>query len=336
MKNHTIPPPCDDWAEQLAAARFSTSSLGDVAALDTHIASCEGCAAAKREYDKIDKLMSAMQFATALPGLPPRLLQLWEEEDRQVALRASSANALPVEAQKHVAGSSYVRYSSNVALATLSLTTLEKCCQEEVDNYRKGEGSDDRYCLEIFQRALKKQDNEAYELLVRNFRGMAVGWLRSHPRYDSAMRYESEDNYVIEAFARLWNARHDKSTDFETLGAALFYLKRCLITAVQDTLRFYEKQMAQLPEAEGAGLDELMAQEEDDGRELWEIISSILPTKREQSLAYLLYHCNLKPREIIQYCPSLFGTVSEVYRLRRNIIDRLMRNMDQIRWRLGD
>ena len=218
----------------------------------------------------------------------------------------------------------------------MSLAALKERCQREMINYRKGEVYDDRYCLEIFFRALKKQDNQAWELLLHSYRGMAGGWLRSHPRYDSAMRYESEDNYVIEAFARLWKARHDKSTNFETLGAALFYLKRSLHTAVQDTLRFYEKQMAQLPEAEGAGLDELMAQEEDDGRELWEIISSILPTKREQSLAYLLYHCNLKPREIIQYCPSLFGTVSEVYRLRRNIIDRLMRNMDQIRWRLGD
>jgi hypothetical protein len=218
----------------------------------------------------------------------------------------------------------------------MSLATLEKRCQQEMINYRKGEVYDDRYCLEIFYRALKKQDDQANELLLRSFRGMAISWLRSHPRYESAMRHESEENYVVEAFARLWNARHDKSTNFETLGAALFYLKRSLLTAVQDTLRFYEKQMAQLPEPGGAALDEPVAQEEDDGRELWEVIESFLPTQREKDLAFLLYHCNLKPREIMQYRPGMFSNVHEIYRLRRNIIDRLERNMDSIRWRLSD
>ncbi len=218
----------------------------------------------------------------------------------------------------------------------MSLATLEKRCQQEMINYRKSQEYDDRYCLEIFSRALKKQDEQASEILVHSLRGMALGWLRSHPRYDSAMRYESEDNYVIEAFARLWNARRDKATSFETLGAALFYLKRSLLTSVQDTLRFYEKQMVQLAEPGTGSPDEPVAHEEDDGRELWEVLQSYLPTEREKELAYLLYHCNLKPREIMQYRPGLFKDVNEVYHLSRNIIDRFERNKDQIRWRLSD
>ena len=218
----------------------------------------------------------------------------------------------------------------------MNLATLEKRCQQEMINYRKGQVYDDRYCLEIFYRALKKQDDQASELLVRSLRGMAIGWLRSHPRYDSAMRYESEDNYVIEAFARLWNARHDKSTNFETLGAALFYLKRSLLTAVQDTLRFYEKQVVQLAEPGTGSSDEPVAQEEDDGRELWEVLQSFLPSEREKQLAYLMFHCNLKPREIMQRRPGMFSDVGEIYHLHRNIMDRFKRNMDQIRWRLSD
>ena len=218
----------------------------------------------------------------------------------------------------------------------MSLTALEKRCQQEMINYRKGEVYDDRYCLEIFYRALKKQDDQANELLIRSLRGMVVGWLRSYSRYDSAMRYESEDNYVIEAFARLWNARHDQSTNFETLGAALFYLKLSLLGAVQDTLRFYEKQVAQLPEPGTGSPDEPVAAEEDDGYELWEVLRSFLPTEREKELAYLLYHCNLKPREIMKRCPGKFQNVQEIYHLHRNITDRLERNKDQIRWRLSD
>jgi hypothetical protein len=218
----------------------------------------------------------------------------------------------------------------------MSLEALEKRCQQEMINYRKGEVYDDRYCLEIFYRALNKQDDRASEFLIRSLRSMMAGWLRSYSRYDSAMRYESEDNYMIEAFARLWNARRDQSTNFETLGAALYYLKLSLLGAVQDTLRFYDKQMAQMPDPGTGSPEEPVANEEDDGHELWEVLQSFLPTEREKELAYLLYHCNLKPREIMKRCPGKFQSVQEIYHLHRNITDRLERNKDQIRWRLSD
>jgi hypothetical protein len=134
----------------------------------------------------------------------------------------------------------------------------------------------------------------------------------------------------------MWNAWHNQSTNFETLAAALSYLKLCLLGAVQDTLRFYEKQMVELPEPGTGSPDEPVAREEDDGRDLWEVIESFLPTEREKRAAYLLFHCNLKAREVMQHCPGEFKHVSEVHRLRRNIFDRLMRNADQLRWRLSD
>ncbi len=59
----------------------------------------------------------------------------------------------------------------------------------------------------------------------------------------------------------------------------------------------------------------------------------MLPTRRELRLAYLLYHCGLKPREIVRFCPQEWSDVQEIYHLRRNILDRLMRNKDQLRWR---
>src|SRR2546428_761126 len=52
---------------------------------------------------------------------------------------------------------------------------------------------------------------------------------------------------------------------------------------------------------------------------------------REQRLAYLLYHCNLKPREIVRFCQEEWPDVQEIYRLRRNILERLLRKTDQLR-----
>ena len=68
--------------------------------------------------------------------------------------------------------------------------------------------------------------------------------------------------------------------------------------------------------------------------EVWEAIRALLPDVQEQRVAYLLYHCGLKPREIVCFCPQEFSEVREVYRLRRNIVHRLTRNASSIRWRL--
>ena len=53
-------------------------------------------------------------------------------------------------------------------------------------------------------------------------------------------------------------------------------------------------------------------------------------------VAYLHFHCNLEPREIVRLCPDEFKNEDEVYRLKRNIMERVLRNADKIRWRLSD
>jgi hypothetical protein len=70
----------------------------------------------------------------------------------------------------------------------------------------------------------------------------------------------------------------------------------------------------------------------------------ILPNKGEELLGYgflkstlLLPHCflsGLKPRQIVLFCPQEFPDIHEIYRLRHNILQRLLRNADQLRWRL--
>jgi len=44
----------------------------------------------------------------------------------------------------------------------------------------------------------------------------------------------------------------------------------------------------------------------------------------------LFFNCGLKPEEIVHFCPQEFSDVQEVYRLRRNILEQLLRHADQI------
>jgi DNA-directed RNA polymerase specialized sigma24 family protein len=220
----------------------------------------------------------------------------------------------------------------------MSLSALENRCAIEINKYRRRESSNDLYCLEIFRRAMMHHDDLAWDLMHRCFSPFVRAWLRNHPKHDLAMRFESEENYVAETFKRFWQAtEHNAALEFRTLAAALQYLKASLNGAIMDTLRAYSRQKeVPLPEPGSPYPEEPAAEDTDDGLELWESIQSLLPGGRELRAAFLLFHDGLKPREIIHYCPQEFSDVKEVYRLRRNIIERLVRHLDQIRWRLSD
>lgn len=68
-----------------------------------------------------------------------------------------------------------------------------------------------------------------------------------------------------------------------------------------------------------------------DNQGIWESIQLLLSDERERRLAYLLYHCGLKPRDIVRRCSPEFPDVQEIYRLNSNIVERLRRNRDRLR-----
>lgn len=208
-------------------------------------------------------------------------------------------------------------------------------CAREIDHYRRGNPCTDVYGLELLRRATVQRDASAWEALQHCLKELVVGWVRCHPQRDMAFRFDSEDNYVAQAFARFWQAAvYHQQVEFSTMAAALTYLRASVNGAILDALRTYSrpKEMP-LPDADEAGAAGAAYQEEEE--EAWEVIHSFLRDERERRVAYLLYHCGLKPREIVHYCPQEFSKVEEIYRLRRRIIERLVRNVDRIRWRLN-
>src|SRR2546429_416771 len=80
---------------------------------------------------------------------------------------------------------------------------------------------------------------------------------------------------------------------------------------------------------------EPLVEDSTDNSEVWDMLQMILSDPREQRVAYLLFHCGLKPREIVRFCSQEWSDVQEIYRLRRNIMERLLRNADYLRWQLS-
>ncbi|GLV59881.1 hypothetical protein KDH_67050 [Dictyobacter sp. S3.2.2.5] len=227
-------------------------------------------------------------------------------------------------------------YTSTVS--SMSLLELVRFCKQEMVNYCRGEVGDDCYALEIFRRAMKLHDAQAWDALQQCFSGIVHTWMRRHSKRERAYALDSEENYVAQAFTRFWQASVNNSElKFTSLASALNYLRASLNGAIMDTLRVYtHPNEIPLPDASDPVYNyELAAEEPEDFEELWFVVRSLLSGEREIRLAYLHFHCGLKAREIIQFCPDEFNDVQEVYRLRHNIFKRLTRHADQIRWRLS-
>lgn len=202
---------------------------------------------------------------------------------------------------------------------------------------RLHESAQDRENLELFHRALSQSDDEAWSLLIERFQGLVMAWVRNHSRRELAYHYYNPEYYVALAFERFWQATaRNRSLTFTSLEAALSYLKASLNGAILDTLRSYARPEVPLPEPGHLFPVELTAEDPPFDQDLWDAIRSLIPSPREQRVAYLLFHCGLKPREIVQFCPDEFPDVREIHRLRRNIVERLLRHADTIRWRLSD
>ena len=224
---------------------------------------------------------------------------------------------------------------SDLPLEAMSVSLLAECCIGEMNKYRRGEPHTDRYCVELFRRALVQRDTLAWEVMQKHFHNTMLRWMYGHPMRDNACRFDSEENYVAQAFARFWLATADnQQVEFQSVAAALRYLRMSLQSVILDALRAYSRPK-EVPLPEYGNPEEPFGEDTHEGHEVWEAILPLLPDSRDQRVAYLLFHCGLKPREILRFCPQEFSDVQEVYRLRRNIMERLLRHADYLRWRLG-
>jgi hypothetical protein len=230
---------------------------------------------------------------------------------------------------------SLVSLLSNPLCCEMSLPELAAQCLRELGNYHRGEPCTDAYGLELLRRATFQDNQEAWAWVQHCFGGMVRGWLRRHPKREVACRLESDENYVAQTFERFSQATaFNQRVEFSTLAAALQYMRASLNGVILDMLRAYARPgEISLPGPGEPG--EPLVEDSTDNGEVWETLQMILSNPREQRLAYLLFHCGLKPREIIRFCPQEWSDVQEIYRIQRNIMERLLRDADHLRWQLS-
>jgi hypothetical protein len=193
-----------------------------------------------------------------------------------------------------------------------------------VGEIRRGEPGTETYSVELLRRATVQGDEEARAWIQRCFNELVLSWLRSHPDRGAASELHSEEYYVALTFERFWQATVlTQYIDFNSLAGALQYLHACLNGAMIDTLRTYSRSK-KIPLLDPGEPGELRIEDKFESNDVWDSLKKLIPNGDEQRLAYLLFHCGLKPRQIMLFCPQEFSDVHEIYRLRSNMLNRLV------------
>jgi RNA polymerase sigma factor (sigma-70 family) len=209
---------------------------------------------------------------------------------------------------------------------------LAQSCSEETSSFLKGRGTDGRYCLELFRRAVIRRDDDAWACLYRQYAPLVLTWVLQHQSAAPLLAEEGAASLVNAAFAKFSQAvTPAKMERFDLIEAVLKYLKLCVRSVVTDALRARQARPSEEPlevdAHERAGDDPaegvvatLAAQR------LWQAILEELSGEQERLVVYLVCIHGLKPREITDLHQQLFPTVEDVYRVKRNVLERLRRN----------
>jgi hypothetical protein len=69
-------------------------------------------------------------------------------------------------------------------------------------------------------------------------------------------------------------------------------------------------------------------QRQEHRQEFWERVNARLHDEKERCVLYGSFFRDLKPRELYVKHPDLFNNIHQVYRTKRNILDRLRRDAE--------
>lgn len=222
----------------------------------------------------------------------------------------------------------------------LTLAGLAHRCARETDRFFQSESYDPRYCFELFRRAILHRNQRAWELIYEQYRPLVAGWVERHSAFHASD--EEAQYFVNRAFEKMWSAVTPEKFDrFPDLKSLLRYLQMCVHSTVVDKVRSPEPPQADVEEhdpatsgiLQGPGTEKQAlsrAQRED----FWDRIYDRLNDEKEHLVIHASYILDLKPREIQAEYQTIFEDVTEIYRIKQNVMARFRRD-DELKELLG-
>ena len=215
----------------------------------------------------------------------------------------------------------------------LPLATLFHLCQIETTHFQHHQPYDPRYGFELFRRAAE-QNELAWECLYRQYMTLVTYWIETHP----ALPYCQEDvPYIVNrTFERFWQRwTPEMFARFSQLAQILRYLECCAVTCLLDINR-RQKHRHELPLEQMSGQPDTLNGYADERHwpeqqrvALWQTLLPLVPDEKEQVVLLLSYLYEWKPKEIYSHYRHQFHSISQVYRIKQNLLHRL-RHVPQV------
>lgn len=133
--------------------------------------------------------------------------------------------------------SSFILIESMKELDSIELAASSA---REIDNFRRGEPTSEKYSVELLRLAIVQGEPEAWKWIEQCYGALISSWLRYHPQGEIAMTLGSQEQYVARAVKR-FRQMSTLNQHFEcaSIADALKYLRVCLNGVILDMLRFY-------------------------------------------------------------------------------------------------
>src|SRR3989442_13869188 len=87
-------------------------------------------------------------------------------------------------------------------LQLLPINDLARCCCEETNKFLRQSVSNDRYCLELFRRAIVKRDDDAWACIYLQYAPLVLTWVTQHQSAAPILGQDGTAPLVNAAFAK--------------------------------------------------------------------------------------------------------------------------------------
>ncbi|GAC1648980.1 MAG: hypothetical protein NVS4B12_17680 [Ktedonobacteraceae bacterium] len=211
---------------------------------------------------------------------------------------------------------------------------LASALRKETENFRQQRSYDDLSGFTLFTLAIVQRNDEAWSALYQHFSPLVLSWIAHHHSAAPLLFQDGSSGPLVNAaFAKFSQAvTPEKMEHFDSLAAILKYLKMCVHSVVADEVRSRQARHCE----ESLDAVERAELRTDDPAEdvvttmsshtFWQLIQQELRGEEEQIVMRLSYLDGMKPREISRLHERLFPTFDDVYRVKRNVFERLRRN----------
>ena len=222
--------------------------------------------------------------------------------------------------------------SHEIELQLLTVADLAQRCAQETDLYFNHQNYDSSYCFELFRRAIRNRDGQAWGVVMLQYQPLMTRWVDRwmSKHLDFSLFNEENQDFVAQAFERFWvsftPAKLEKS---QSLAAVLRYLQLCVNGAITDAWRkSHRLQLDQETRDEEQEFSEPDPTPEDllQKDEFWQMIEKKAKDPKEYKVMYASFYLDLSPREILAEYQNEFSSIKEIYQHKANFLERLERD----------